>query len=407
MKRLRHEVRLRGRQVGHLEQVGETVEVVLDEDYTEDPGRDVLGLAFEDEPHRRRRSTMRLPAWFSNLLPEGRLREWMAVDAGVNEQREVELLLHVGHDLPGAVTVHRDPAATAQPPLPGTAASAPAPARFRFSLAGVALKTSALREGDRFVVPAARAGGDWIVKLPDSSYPGVPVNEYACMAVAAAAGVVVPETVVVHRDEVEGLLPEAAWPRDEHVAYAVRRFDRDEERRPVHVEDLCQVLERPAEDKYRGSYEVLARLVYRQGQDEEGLRQVVRRLVVDLLVGNTDGHLKNWSLRYADPRHARLSPAYDVVCASAYRPPTEDVLLALHLDGQKRFAGVRVAALERLVRKAGAPHLVDDVRPLVEQIGDRVEQAWEDAFRADVVPARVRDEVAVRVSAGLAQLRGP
>lgn len=98
----RHAVLLRGRPVGHIEQRGDTSRIILAERYLADPRREVLGLAFEQEPRRERRSTARLPAWFSNLLPEGRLREWMAEDAGVPPERELALLLHVGHDLPGA-----------------------------------------------------------------------------------------------------------------------------------------------------------------------------------------------------------------------------------------------------------------------------------------------------------------
>ena len=61
----------------------------------------MLGLVFEDRPDRIHVATVRLAPWFSNLLPEGRLRDWIAGERGVNRQREMELLALVVHDLPG------------------------------------------------------------------------------------------------------------------------------------------------------------------------------------------------------------------------------------------------------------------------------------------------------------------
>jgi serine/threonine-protein kinase HipA len=77
----------------------------LHESYINDANRSVLGLLFEDDLAAIHRSKVRLPPWFSNLLPEGRLREWIAQAKGVSENRELDLLLKVGHDLPGAIRV--------------------------------------------------------------------------------------------------------------------------------------------------------------------------------------------------------------------------------------------------------------------------------------------------------------
>jgi serine/threonine-protein kinase HipA len=83
----------------------------------------VLGLLFEQDPLRTHAAALRLPPWFSNLLPEGLLREWIAADRRVSADREMELLAQVGHDLPGAVRVLPAPS---PPPLDtGTAGEAP------------------------------------------------------------------------------------------------------------------------------------------------------------------------------------------------------------------------------------------------------------------------------------------
>ena len=71
-------VYLHNKLVGRLHRRDDVTRFVFDEGYWNDPNRAVLGLRFEEDPHARHRRNMRLPPWFSNLLPEGRLREWIA-----------------------------------------------------------------------------------------------------------------------------------------------------------------------------------------------------------------------------------------------------------------------------------------------------------------------------------------
>ena len=87
---------------------------------------------------------MRLPPFFSNLLPEAHLREYLAARGGIHPDREFFLIWLLGADLPGAVEI-RSPDGDAPPPTE----DAPSDTRgkdelFRFSLAGVQLKFSAL-----------------------------------------------------------------------------------------------------------------------------------------------------------------------------------------------------------------------------------------------------------------------
>ncbi len=46
-----------------------------------------------------------LMPYFSNLLPEGHLREYLSERAGVKSEREFFLLWALGMDLPGTMTV--------------------------------------------------------------------------------------------------------------------------------------------------------------------------------------------------------------------------------------------------------------------------------------------------------------
>src|SRR6266545_4524368 len=374
-----HAVWLHDQQVGTIYQRGDYTRFTLAEPYRMDPDRPVLGLVFEQDLSAAHTAALRLPPWFSNLLPEGRLREGIAEDRGVSPHREMELLAQVGHDLPGAIRVlpaDARPEEFSWDVVEGThepssaVETAEARPRWRFSLAGVALKFSMLAVDDRLTLPAFGEGGDWIVKLPDPQYPEVPRNEYAMMSLAAMSGIDVPEIRLIHRDELKGL-PPSVWPGREEWAYAVRRFDRAGRRRRVHIEDLAQVRNIYPEAKYSGNYETVAALVYR-GRDAEALREFARRLAFTILIANGDGHLKNWSLIYRDARTPTLSPAYDLVATAPYREHlTDQETLALKFGGSRRFRSVRLTTFTRLQHRLSAP--TADLAGCVSELVDRVQ----------------------------------
>jgi len=388
------EVRLHGARIGALHRHDDYTWFTFDEAYLSDPHRAVLGLRFEEDLHARYAASLRVPPWFSNLLPEGPLRAWIAQGRGVSTDREMELLAEVGRDLPGAVQVieadesiaarrggGREVLARAPDSLPDTL--------WHYSLAGVALKFSMLAEGERFTAPAVGERGDWILKLPDRNHRGLPHNELAMMTLAQCAGIDVPDVRRVHRDLIDGL-PDAVWPNDEPYAYAVRRFDRDEAREPVHIEDLAQVRGVYPDDKYKGTFETVAALIYRQ-RDDQSLMEFARRLAFHVLIENGDAHLKNWSLIYRDRRVPTLAPAYDLVATSFYRPPhaTED--LGLKFCGSRRFDGVTLGCFTALQNKLGTSVALADV---VVALVDRVRAAWPEAA------ALLADQPAMREAIG-------
>jgi serine/threonine-protein kinase HipA len=376
-------VLLHGSRVGTLCQKGDHTRFVFHESYLTDAGRPVLGLRFEENLTGVYAAALRLPRWFSNLLPEGPLREWIAYDRGVSLDREMELLAQVGHDLPGAVQV-----LAAEGPddeewvwpegediSHGPHSSSASP--WKFSLAGVALKFSMLEQGDRLTVPVGGVHGDWLVKFPDYRHPDVPLNEYSMMLLAAAAGIETPDVRLVHRDDLEGV-PGRMWPNKEVWAYAVRRFDRLREGRDsVHIEDFAQVRDKYPQDKYEGSYETVAALAYR-GHDLLALEEVVRRIIFCVVIGNGDAHLKNWSLIYNDRRVPTLSPVYDLVSTAVYSPPDEPEELGLKLGGGKRFSDVRFSTFEHLQnyleRRLGA--IDSNLRAVAEETVLRIRECW-------------------------------
>lgn len=371
-----HSVVLAGKRVGTLLQRGDVARFVFESDYWEDPERAVLGLWFENNPRQSPQAALRLPTWFSNLLPEGPLRNWIAHDRGVSVDRELQLLLQIGHDLPGAVVVSTlddvpdadEIGLPVEPSLSIGATQSP----WKFSLAGVGLKFSMLRTGDRLSIPAANELGDWIVKFPDAVYRDVPSNEYASMTLAREVGIDCPEIELIHRDELPPV-PDVMWPGHENLAYSIARFDRTPNGGRIHIEDLAQVRGLYPNQKYEGSFETVGGLFYR-GHDHRSLREFVRRLAFNLLIGNGDAHLKNWSLIYPDGRRPEISPAYDIVSTGGYYDAATPDDLGLKFGGSKLPSRASRSDFERLQRLLHVD--AEDVLDVVDETVERFRSAW-------------------------------
>lgn len=372
------------------------------ESYWELDRRPVLGQAFEEKGrHWTPSAWVRLPRWFSHLLPEGRLREAVANAAAVHEEREFFLLERIGgDDLPGGLRVVSNSAPGSEP---GTGSDEPGEVvesnlgPLKFSLAGVQLKFS-VRQTDRgLTLPARGQAGDWIVKLPDQrpGHEGVPEAELGGLELARACGIEVPDARLVDPTKIE-LLP--AWAsKGGGRALLIRRFDRTPSGGRVHVEELAQVHTLPTgknEFKYSSfNFETVARTTGKLcGIDTVG--QVIDRIVLNVLLGNGDAHAKNWAYTYPDGQQPVLSPAYDIVPTVLYVPSDD---LGMNLARSKRFEDVTVRGLSRLSEKAGwSP---DKGQRRATEAVERTVQAWpvlkeyltEDAFsrltrRRDALP---------------------
>ncbi|MFV1582658.1 MULTISPECIES: type II toxin-antitoxin system HipA family toxin [unclassified Phaeobacter] len=351
-------VLLYGRKIGTLTYLGgEKTVFAFTEDYINDPDRPTLGLSFKDvhgdliTDHRSYK--IKLMPFFSNLLPEGHLRKYLAEKADIHPEREFFLIWVLGRDLPGAVTI--EPAdGEAWPPVDDLDPLEQAKVHediLRFSLAGVQLKFSAISDATGgLTIPASGTGGDWIVKLPSQEYGGVPENEFSMMTLARMVGINVPAIDLVDVSSI-GNLPAGIDKLGNH-AFIIQRFDRADDNVSIHIEDFAQVYGVFAEDKYKkASSANIANVIAAEtgGQDTE---EFIRRLTFNTLIGNGDMHLKNWSLIYPDGRYARLSPAYDFVSTIPYIPGDS---AALNYSRTKDFTEFTWDELEHLSAKAALP----------------------------------------------------
>ena len=368
------EVRLHGRVIGTLTQLGGDRNLfAFTDEYIEDTHRPCLSLSFLDafgeliidqRPRRRR-----VPSFFANLLPEGRLRSYLATRAGVNETRDFPLLEALGQDLPGAVQVLAANGENGGHDIP----QRPAPEKnrqpMRFSLAGIQLKFSAIREArGGLAIPVHGAGGNWIVKLPSEHYELVPENEFAMMTLASLVGIDTPAVRLVDVRDIGGLPPQIADMGGQ--ALAVERFDRTPAGR-VHMEDFAQVFRLYPERKYeRASYLNVAAVLWTHA-GEHALAEFVKRIVFSALIGNADMHLKNWSLLYVDGVSPEISPAYDLLSTVAFLP---DDSMALRFGHSKRFADLSIKECQWFAANAALPETIflSHARETV----DRFREVW-------------------------------
>lgn len=381
--------------------------------YVEMIRRPVLGLYYLGKLRSPLEPEPRVPSFFSNLLPDpdGPLRALVVAAAGARDDQEMRLLAHLGEDLPGAVRIRAaaELAAEEPYPLPPRALHLDG-SRLRFSLAGVQLKFSMLRGDKGLTLPTSGQGGDWIVKLPDAQFRGVPEAEYAVMQWARASGITVPEVDLVTHAQLDGI-PDARGPTAEAaLCLAVRRFDRCSGGARVHIEDFAQVFGRASFHKYNEDlpkgmralgFEILARAV--RSYAPEDCREFVRRLVFMILSGNADAHLKNWSFIYPDGRKPRLSPAYDLVPTIVFEGTSQE--FALPFFGEREFSGVTLASFGQLGRA-----LREDPETVIDWAAEdvqRVMDAWPEVRPLELdVRYRLEAHHAALRRAGLLASRG-
>ena len=256
----------------------------------------------------------RLHPALSNLLPEGSLRELIAQGLKVHIDNEFHILSYLGEDLPGAIEATPLEPEDIPDPVLNTHAKAKA-VKFdkvaqpnNFSLAGVQMKFSMKETDGRYNLHTGDVLGDWIIKTPSTKHKFVPLNEYTAMSLAGLAGIDIPEIKLVDLNKLDNL-PSINMP-DERHAFAIKRFDRDHDKR-IHMEDFAQILVKYPHEKYTSaSYQNIGKVIYDfSGDGLADAQQFARRLLVNILLANGDAHLKNWSFLYSTGRrHAFLLP---------------------------------------------------------------------------------------------------
>lgn len=164
--------------------------------------------------------------------------------------------------------------------------------------------------------------GRFILKPQTDRFANLPENEDLTMHLAETVGIkTVPHSLIRFANG--------------ELCYITRRVDRTKKGEKIAMEDMCQLSERLTEDKYKGSYERIAKLI--RQYSSAPLLDVVNFWEVVLFswfTGNSDMHLKNFSL-FRPVDNYMLTPAYDLISTSIVMPE-DDEELALTLNGKKK-----------------------------------------------------------------------
>ena len=158
----------------------------------------------------------------------------------------------------------------------------------------------------------------YIFKPQTKDYENLPEAEYLVMQMAKKLGIkTVPFALIKMNNKGE-------------LAYITKRIDRDQSDGNIQMlamEDFCQLDERLTEDKYKGSYERCAKVINKYSSMKMfDLTELYFRLVFSFVVGNSDMHLKNFSLieKKEGSGVYVLSSAYDMLPVNAIIPEDKE-----------------------------------------------------------------------------------
>lgn len=336
---------------GRLRRREDHVEFSYLPDYLRTEGRAAaVTLPRREEPYRAPGGMV--PAFFAGLLPEGVRLQAVIETVNTSPDDELSLLLAVGGDTVGAVTVvpeggqPREPVADSESGQPGeasfkemfTRSVRPPRPQLDKALPGVQEKLS-----DALIsFPVKTGAGPAILKLFPDHYPRLVQNEAFFLEMAGECGLrVPPHRIVKDRSGTSGLL--------------VERFDRlqtEEGVMRLPQEDTCQLTGRRPADKYRLSLREATKAVRAVvSAPEVAILELTLLTAFSYLIGNGDCHGKNMSVRWApEEPMAEVTPMYDLLSTAPYGL---DDRLALHVDGRNNR--IRGKDLVRFAETLGVP----------------------------------------------------
>lgn len=298
------------------------------------------GLPLEADPEESPQvHSAAVRQFFENLLPEGQALDDAARTHKLSKGNLMGLLAALGGETAGALQLRMpgvEPVAVpderraltheelserirARPYHPFSVWDG----RVRLSIAGYQDKVAVYEDaGQWFLVEGSRLASTHILKPEPitAALAGLAANEYFCMRLAHWAKLPVAPARLVQ-------VPEPVL--------AVTRFDRERRADGVarrHIIDGCQALglssslkyERPYGDlrdvanlREGASLPMLFRLLYQSPSPAAQRLALLRWVIFQVLIGNTDAHAKNVSF-YVQPGGLVLAPAYDLVCGLAF-----------------------------------------------------------------------------------------
>jgi serine/threonine-protein kinase HipA len=350
-------------------------------------------------------------AFLEGLLPEGRALEAAAAavrgvrlmdGAPATTTDAVQLLAAYGRECAGAVVAV--PAGDPPPglgryqsvdanrmveiirDLPRRPLGADPERGIRMSLAGAQPKFLLARFNGAWFEPLDGAASTHILK-PAADWGYSAQNEAMVLFLARTAKLTECDAWVEHAADGTAVLVTARYDR----RMSGRRVIRS------HQEDMCQALGIRPKDKYRiGRPSELARQLRRFADEPAAqTRAMFRQVAFRVLIGDEDGHGKNYSLLLRDGG-VQLAPIYDTLCTLIYPELTGRVVGGIGMQ-QQLPKMTRVALLDE-ARAMGLPEpeaatLLDELaaqlRAGLEALPDPLVTDWPSELVTDTVSNRL------------------
>jgi serine/threonine-protein kinase HipA len=276
---------------------------------------------------------------------------------------------------------------------------------FRISLAGAQEKTALLYWKDKWYVPHGTTATTHILKPQIGHLPnGIDLtnsveNEHFCLELVAALRLPAAKSRII---DFTG----------KHVL-AIERFDRtwtgDGRLLRLPQEDCCQALSVPPARKYEsdGGPGIRKIVEFLKGSDtpDADQRTFLKAQMVFWLLGATDGHAKNFSIRLAPGGRFRLTPLYDIISTQpsldAGQITQKQMKLAMAVGTNRHYA-VHTIVGRHFVQTAKASGLPDKmVIDLIAELNDTATKTIDQARAA--LPKHFPEKIAASIADGAKQ----
>ena len=310
--------------------------------------------------------------FFDGLLPEGFPRKALAKDIQRDEKDYVSILAELGSECLGAIQIgeyqeNREPEyvrmtseEVKELANEGVTKSVSLIKKAHLSLTGASGKVGLYYDpsDQSWFLPKGTAPSTHIVKQSHIRLNEIVVNEQLALLTAQKLGIVTPNSFIVSRDGKD----------DKNILFATKRYDRIISGRSkvisglkvpfrLHQEDFAQALGISSENKYELNDEHYLKrmmdLIRNYSADPmTDMLKLWDAVIFGYILGNTDGHLKNYSLIYSsDMKTVRLAPIYDVVATTIYKESTRNMAFAI--NGKKSLDDIGISDFEREAKSIG------------------------------------------------------
>lgn len=297
--------------------------------------------------------------FFSNLLPEGNLREILIKQYGVKSGNIFHILEKLGGECAGAIAIYTEEQdinknfdnkeekiskeefrdiilnLKKQPLLVGK--------KVRLSLAGMQEKTAIFIKNNfnedskivinnlEFIKPNNTLISNYIIKPPIDDYENSIYNELFCMLLAKKIILTTPAVYLYRDNNLECLF--------------INRYDRIQSNdnsnilKRLHQEDFCQILSIFPEKKYEiyggPSIKSVYNILNQYCSIDDSKIKFLKYIVFNFIIGNNDAHGKNFSVLYKKQNDLLipiLAPIYDVLSTQVYNDLSDE--MAMKIGGE-------------------------------------------------------------------------